>query len=114
MAVYTDITDQELDAFLLGYDLGAPLVFKGIAEGVENSNFFLETDAGRFILTIYERRGEEGDLPYFRALMRWLAELGFPSATPVADRQGRLLSQIRGKPAAIASFMPGLAARRPT
>jgi homoserine kinase type II len=114
MAVYTDITDAELEAFLAGFDIGAPLVFKGIAEGVENSNFLLETETGRFILTIYERRAKPEDLPYFLNLMRWLAEHGFPSATPVADRQGRLLSAIRGKPAAIASFMPGLAVRRPT
>ncbi len=114
MAVYTDITDDELEAFLAGFDLGAPLVFKGIAEGVENSNFLLETDAGRFILTVYERRVKADDLPYFLGLMRWLAEHGFPSATPVADRRGALLSAIRGKPAAIASFMPGLAVRRPT
>jgi homoserine kinase type II len=114
MAVYTDITDAELEDFLAGFDIGAPLVFKGIAEGVENSNFLLETDTGRFILTIYERRVKADDLPYFLNLMRWLAEHGFPSATPIADRQGRLLSAIRGKPAAIASFMPGLAVRRPT
>jgi homoserine kinase type II len=114
MAVYTDITDAELEAFLAGFDIGAPTVFKGIAEGVENSNFLLETEIGRFILTIYERRVKAADLPYFLGLMRWLAEHGFPSATPVADRQGRLLSTIGGKPAAIASFMPGLAVRRPT
>jgi homoserine kinase type II len=114
MAVYTDITDAELEAFLAGFDIGAPTVFKGIAEGVENSNFLLETDTGRFILTIYERRVRPEDLPFFLGLMRWLAEHGFPSATPVADRQGQLLSSIRGKPAAIASFMPGLAVRRPT
>ncbi len=114
MAVYTDITDAELEAFLAGFDIGAPLVFKGIAEGVENSNFLLETDTGRFILTVYERRVRPDDLPYFLGLMRWLAEHGFPSATPVPDRQGHLLSAIRGKPAAIASFMPGLAVRRPT
>jgi homoserine kinase type II len=114
MAVYTDITDAELEAFLADFDIGAPLVFKGIAEGVENSNFLLETETGRFILTIYERRVRPEDLPYFLGLMRWLAEHGFPSATPVADRQGRLLSAIRGKPAAIASFMTGLAVRRPS
>jgi homoserine kinase type II len=114
MAVYTDITDAELEAFLAGFDIGAPLVFKGIAEGVENSNFLLETETGRFILTVYERRVRPEDLPYFLGLMRWLAEHGFPSATPVPDRRGQLLSAIRGKPAAIASFMPGLAVRRPT
>jgi homoserine kinase type II len=114
MAVYTDITDAELDQFLAGFDLGAPLSFKGIAEGVENSNFLLETETGRYILTVYERRVRAEDLPYFLNLMLWLAEHAFPSATPIANRQGRLLNEIRGKPAAIASFMPGLSVRRPT
>jgi homoserine kinase type II len=114
MAVYTDITDAELDAFLATFELGAPVSFKGIAEGVENSNFLLETERGRYILTVYERRVRSEDLPYFLNLMLWLAQHDFPSATPIADRQGRLLSEIRGKPAAIASFMPGLSVRRPT
>jgi homoserine kinase type II len=114
MAVYTDITDAELEAFLAGFDLGAPLVFKGIAEGVENSNFLLETQAGRFILTVFERRAKPEDLPYFLELMLWLAQHGFPSATPIADRQGQILSAIRGKPAAIVGFMPGLSARSPS
>jgi homoserine kinase type II len=114
MAVYTDITDEELETFLAAFDLGAPLTFKGIAEGVENSNFLLETERGRFILTVYERRARPEDLPYFLNLMHWLAEHGFPSATPIADREGRLLSSIRGKPAALASFMQGLSVRRPS
>ena len=100
MAVYTDITDAELDAFLADYDLGKPLAFKGIAEGVENSNFLLETETGRYILTVYERRMREEELPYFLDLMRWLADHGYPSAAPVADRQGRTLKHVRGKPAA--------------
>ena len=114
MAVYTDITDAELEQFLAAFDLGAPLIFKGIAEGVENSNFLLETERGRFILTVYERRARPEDLPYFLNLMAWLAEHGFPSATPIADRNGRVLGAIRGKPAALASFMSGLSVRRPT
>ena len=114
MAVYTDITDAELEAFLSGFDLGAPLVFKGIAEGVQNSNFLLETERGRYILTVYERGVSAEDLPYFLNLLRWLAEHGFPSATPVADRHGELLSHLRGKPAAIVGFLPGLSVRRPT
>ena len=113
MAVYTDITDAELEAFLAGYDLGQPLVFKGIAEGVENSNFLLETTEGRYILTIYERRVKAEDLPFFLGLMAWLGEQGFPSAQPIADREGQLLSALRGKPAAIVAFMPGLSVRRP-
>ena len=114
MAVYTDITDAELDAFLADFDLGQPLVFKGIAEGIQNSNFLLETTVGRYILTIYERGVQAEELPYFLNLLRWLAEHGFPSATPVADRSGALLSSLRGKPAAIVGFLPGLSVRRPT
>ena len=114
MAVYTDITDAELDGFLAGFDLGRPLVFKGIAEGIQNSNFLLETTTGRYILTLYERGVLAQELPYFLNLLRWLAEHGFPSATPVADRSGALLSSLRGKPAAIVGFLPGLSVRRPT
>lgn len=114
MAVYTDITDDELEAFLAQFDLGAPQVFKGIAEGIQNSNFLLETERGRYILTIYERGVRAEELPYFLNLLRWLAEHGFPSATPVADRRGALLNSLRGKPAAIVDFLPGLSVRRPT
>ena len=114
MAVYTDISDAELEAFLAEFDLGAPLAFKGIAEGVSNSNFLLETEAGRFILTIYESRVEARDLPYFLGLMGWLADHGFGSARPVADRQGVALKTLRGKPAALATFLTGLSVRRPT
>ncbi|HLK24569.1 MAG TPA: homoserine kinase [Caulobacteraceae bacterium] len=113
MAVYTDITDTELAEFLAGYDIGEALVFKGIAEGVENSNFLLETTAGRFFLTVYERRVKADDLPFFLGLMLWLAEHGFPSARPIADRGGELLGRLRGKPAAITEFVQGLSVRRP-
>lgn len=114
MAVYTDITDEELSGFLALYELGEPLAFKGIAEGIENSNFLLETAAGRFILTVYEKRVKADELPYFLDLMGWLADAGFPSARPIPDRQGRVLQTLRGKPAALAQFLPGLSARRPT
>ncbi len=113
MAVYTDISDAELEAFLAAYDLGSATSFKGVAEGVENSNFLLETDRGRFFLTIYERRVRLQDLPFFLGFMQHLARAGFPSATPIADRGGRLLGEIRGKPAAIVSFLSGLSVRRP-
>ena len=114
MAVYTDVSDQELKAFLSGYDVGAPLAFKGIAEGVENSNFLLETESGRFILTVYERRVAGGDLPFFLGLMEHVAMRGFPSAAPVRDRRGESLNTIRGKPAALVTFLPGLSVRRPS
>jgi len=114
MAVYTDITDEELAGLLADFDLGAPLSLKGVAEGVENSNFLLETEGGRYFLTVYERRVRAGDLPFFLELLRWIAERGFPSATPIPDRQGRLLKTVRDKPCAIVSFLSGLAVRRPT
>lgn len=114
MAVYTDITDEELAGLLANYDLGQPLAFKGIAEGVENSNFLLETEAGRYILTVYEKRVKADDLPFFLGLMRWLAEHGYPCPTPIADRAGEALQSLRGKPCVIVSFLQGLSARRPS
>ncbi len=114
MAVYTDITDEELAGLLADFDLGAPLSLKGVAEGVENSNFLLETEAGRYFLTVYERRVDPKDLPFFLELLRWIAGRGFPSATPIPDREGRLLKTVRGKPCAIVSFLSGLAVRRPS
>jgi len=113
MAVYTDISDAELEEFLAVYDLGRPVSFKGVAEGVENSNFLLETESGRYFLTIYERRVRAGDLPFFLGFMQHLASRGFPSATPIASRAGRLLGEMRGKPAAIVSFLSGISVRRP-
>ena len=113
MAVYTDITDEELETLLADFDIGAPLSLKGVAEGVENSNFLLETESGRFILTIYEKRVRADDLPFFLDLLTWLSRRGFPGAAPVADRQGRTLKVVRGKPAAIVTFLPGLSVRRP-
>ena len=88
MAVYTDITDEELEAFLSQYDLGAPVAFKGVAEGVSNSNFLLETEKGRYFLTVYEARTNPADLPFFLGLLSWIAGRGFPSATPIAGRDG--------------------------
>jgi homoserine kinase type II len=114
LAVYTDITEAELDPLLSRFGLGAALTFKGIAEGVENSNFFLETEAGRFILTLYERRVREDDLPFFLALMHWLAARGFPCPTPQADRDGQMLQRIRDKPAALVSFLNGVSVSRPS
>jgi homoserine kinase type II len=113
VAVYTDITDAELEAFLADFDLGAPVAFKGIAEGVSNSNFLLETQAGRYILTVYEKRTREEDLPYFIDLMQWLGTHGYPAPAPVADRQGRMLKRLMGKHAALVSFLPGVSVRRP-
>ncbi|WP_293906651.1 homoserine kinase [Phenylobacterium sp.] len=114
MAVYTDITDDELATLLADFDLGAAVSFKGIAEGVENSNFLLETETGRYFLTVYEKRVREADLPFFLGLMRWLAQHGFPCATPIADRRGEVLKRMRGKPCALVSYLSGLSVRRPS
>jgi homoserine kinase type II len=114
MAVYTDISDEELTELLADFDLGQPISFKGVAEGVENSNFLLETERGRYFLTVYEKRVDPKDLPFFLGLMRWLAEHGFPCATPIADRKGRMLKTVRGKPCALVSYLSGLSVRRPS
>ncbi len=114
MAVYTDISDAELEAFVAQFDLGQPLAFKGIAEGVSNSNFLLETDQGRFILTVYEARTNEKDLPFFLSLLCWLADHGYPCAPPAPARDGALFKRVRGKPAAIVPFLQGMSVRRPS
>jgi homoserine kinase type II len=114
MAVYTDIGDEELGALLADYDVGQATGFKGIAEGIENSNFLVETERGRFFLTVYEKRVDPADLPFFLELMLWLARHGFPCATPIADREGRLLKEVRGNPCALVSYLTGLSVRRPS
>ncbi len=114
MAVYTDIDEADLASLLADFDLGQAVSCKGIAEGVENSNFLLETERGRFILTLYERRVREGDLPYFLDLMRWLADHGFPCPTPMADGRGVVLKTVRGRPAALVSFLTGVSVQHPT
>lgn len=114
MAVYTDLTDEELAELLTGYDLGRPLAFKGIAEGVENSNFFLDTEAGRFILTIFEKRVREADLPFFMRVMEQLADAGVPAPRPMPLNAGGLVGRVRGKPCAIVTFLSGLSPKRPS
>src|SRR5262250_515305 len=91
MAVYTDVAAEDLARFLSGYDIGELLSYKGIAEGVENSNFLVHTGAGNFILTLYEKRVAEGDLPFFLGLMEHLAERGITCPQPVKTRDGRSL-----------------------
>jgi homoserine kinase type II len=114
MAVYTDISDHELDALLAQFDLGQATAFKGIAEGVSNSNFLLETDRDRFILTVYEARTKVDELPFFLHLLCWLADHGYPCAPPMPARDGALSKTVRGKPVAIVPFLKGMAVRRPT
>src|SRR3569623_583143 len=113
MAVYTDVTTDDLTRFLSGYDLGELLSYKGIAEGVENSNFLVHTATGNYILTLYEKRVAEADLPFFIALMGHLAARGINCPQPVVNKQGGALGRVAGRPAAIVTFLDGLWARRP-
>lgn len=113
MAVYTDIGDEELDALLEAYDIGRAVSCKGIAEGVENSNFLLQTERGPYILTLYERRVDPADLPFFLGLLGHLAGRGFPCPVPVAARDGSVLQQACGRPAAIVSFLNGRWPKKP-
>ena len=114
MAVYTAVSDQKLAAFLADYDIGRAVSFKGIAEGVENSNYFLLTDQGPHILTLYEKRVAPEDLPYFLGLMEHLARRGLACPTPIHGRDGEVLRTLCGRPAAITSFLSGVWPLRPT
>jgi homoserine kinase type II len=114
VAVYTEVTDEELSAFLATYDIGTVLSYKGIAEGVENTNYFLHTTEGSYILTLYEKRVKEADLPFFLGLMQHLASQGLNCPLPVNNRQGEALGRVAGRPAAIITFLEGIAVRRPT
>ncbi len=112
MAVYTDVAAEELARFLADYDIGELLSYKGIAEGVENSNFLVHTQAGSFILTLYEKRVAANDLPFFLGLMEHLAARGITCPQPVKNRQGGMLGTVAGRPAALVTFLEGMWMRR--
>ena len=114
MAVYTDVAADELAEFLGDYDIGQLRSYKGIAEGVENSNFLLHTSAGSFILTLYEKRVARGDLPFFLGLMTYLASRGINCPQPLRNKSGETLSTLAGRPAAIINFLEGIWPRKPT
>jgi homoserine kinase type II len=122
MAVYTHIDEQKLTSFLKRYNIGTPVSFKGIAEGVENSNYFLETQLNdpvsaslsRYILTIYEKRANPEDLPYFLNIMEHLAKNSLPSPLPILDKTGDALQTLSGKPACIISFLSGVSVDYPS
>ena len=113
MAVYTDVSFEDLEALLTNYDIGEPVSFKGIAEGVENSNFYLLTDRGAYILTLYEKRVHEDDLPFFLGLMDHLAARGIACPVPVHRKDGARATDLNGRPAAILTFLEGVSLRRP-
>ncbi|NTE58073.1 homoserine kinase [Agrobacterium tumefaciens] len=113
MAVYTDITEDDLRNFLTQYDVGSLTSYKGIAEGVENSNFLLHTTRDPLILTLYEKRVEKNDLPFFLGLMQHLAAKGLSCPLPLPRKDGELLGELSGRPAALISFLEGMWLRKP-
>src|SRR5215831_8130782 len=113
MAVYTQVSDDELTSFIASYEVGALLSYKGIAEGVENTNYLVHTAKGPYLLTLYEKRVAAQDLPFFLGLMEHLATAGINCPTPVHDGQGRVLRTLAGKPAALVTFLEGVWIRRP-
>jgi homoserine kinase type II len=113
VAVYTDINEDDLTAFLSHYDAGHLMSYKGIAEGVENSNFLLHTDKAPYILTLYEKRVDPNDLPFFLGLMQHLAARGLSCPLPVEREDGGLLGELCSRPAALISFLEGMWLRKP-
>jgi homoserine kinase type II len=112
MAVYTEVDDDALEAFVALYDIGEVIACKGIAEGVENSNFLLQTDRTSYILTLYEKRVAKADLPFFLGLMEHLARQGIPCPTPIHARDGKVIHELAERPAALISFLSGMWPRR--
>jgi homoserine kinase type II len=113
VAVYTDVAAEDLAAFLAGYDIGELLSYKGIAEGVENSNFLVHTSRGYYILTLYEKRVAAKDLPFFLGLMEHLHARGITCPQPVQNSKGEVLGTVAGRPAAVITFLDGMWIRRP-
>lgn len=113
MAVYTEVSDDDLTDFIARYDIGELLSYKGIAEGVENTNYIVRTTKGPFILTLYEKRVEEADLPFFLGLMEHLSEGGVSSPVPLRDTTGSNLNTLAGRSAALVTFLDGFWVRRP-
>lgn len=114
MAVYTQVSAEALSAFLARYDVGELISAKGIAEGVENSNYLVDTTTARFILTLYEKRVAAGDLPFFLALLDHLAAKGLPVPPAIKDRQGVEIQELAGRPACLIQFLTGVSLSHPT
>lgn len=113
MAVYTEVSDEELARFIASYGLGELLSYKGIAEGVENTNYIVHTSKGPYILTLYEKRVARGDLPFFLGLMEHLSSRGVSCPLPVRNAEGKALSELAGRAAAIVTFLEGFWVRKP-
>ena len=104
MAVYTKLSENSLNEFFSKYNLGKILNYEEIKEGIENTNYFIHTESGKFILTLYEKRVDEKDLPFFMSLMRNLFDKKFPSPEPIINKNGNYISEILNKKAAVVSF----------
>ena len=109
MAVYTKLSDNDLKEFFSKYNLGKILNYSEIKEGIENTNYFIQTEKGKFILTLYEKRVDEKDLPFFIGLMKNLFDKNFPSPEPIINKNGNYISEILKKKAAVISFLDGTA-----
>lgn len=114
MAVYTQVSAEALAAFLTRYDVGELVSAKGIAEGVENSNYLVDTTTARFILTLYEKRVSADDLPFFMALLDHLAARGLPVPPAIKDRAGVEIQELEGRPACLIKFLTGVSVSHPT
>ncbi len=114
MAVYTQVSAELLADFLTRFDVGELVSAKGIAEGVENTNYLVETTQDRFILTLYEKRVSAGDLPYFLSLLDHLAAKGLPVPPAIKDRDGAAIHELAGRPACLIRFLPGVSLSHPT
>jgi homoserine kinase type II len=113
MSVYTKVTESELGDWLKAYPVGTLVELKGIAAGIENTNYFVTTTRGRYVLTLFERLPAK-DLPFYLGLMAHLARHGVPCPSPLADRSNRLLSELNGKPAALVTRLPGAVVLQPS
>lgn len=113
MAVYTQVSAEEVEEVLADFDIGDLRSLIGIQQGVENSNYFLDTTSGRYVLTLYERRVNPDDLPFFLNLMTYLADRGISCPLPVVGKDGCVLRQVKSRPAAIVTFLEGTSPRRP-
>lgn len=107
MAVYTEISDSDFASLLKKFDIGNLASYRGITEGVENTNYLLETDKAKFIATIYEKRVDVSELPFFLELMEHLAKAQIPCPLPVHDKSGNILQEMAGKKLTITSFLEG-------
>lgn len=112
MAVYTEVSDDELSTFVERFSIGKLLSYKGIAEGVENTNYIIQTEEGPFILTLYEKRVNEEQLPFFLNLMEHLSQRGITCPVPLQDDEGHALGRLAGRPAAIFTFLSGMWPRK--